>query len=342
MKTMYFFDDWILRNREGLDRKFGQPERGKEIKLEPHPELSRIRGATKIRYDKRLGKYVTYVDCIQKTDGTRFFVQLESDDPSTWPELKWSAGKGPLWTRVDNVIKDQYGNPLSCFNVLSLLGTPLEGKGYFMNLYRYKNKEGVESAATAFSQDGIHFEVDDKVSWIPYFSDTGNPTSYDPRTKQFITYCRPGFVDRRIAMVTSTDLKHFSEPTVILQPDIEDPVCREFYGLSPVDYGDVFVGVVSVYDSEPTEKKRTRMEGTSEAHLVYSYNGRNWYRMGRNPFLSRTGAGSDFGGSVYASPPQRLSNNRLSFNVMGNAVEHGVDGEDVPDEWKTTWKTFQY
>ena len=34
MDTLFFFDDWLLHAREGLDRKQGQPQPVKEIALE--------------------------------------------------------------------------------------------------------------------------------------------------------------------------------------------------------------------------------------------------------------------------------------------------------------------
>ncbi|MCK4417396.1 MAG: hypothetical protein KAV99_04455, partial [Candidatus Latescibacteria bacterium] len=92
---------------------------------------------------------------------------------------------------------------------------------------------------------------------------------------------------------------------------------------------------------EPTENARGKMQGTNEAHLAYSYNGQNWYRAFREPFIPRTEAGTAFGGQVYTGAPVRSPDNRLLFNVMGYAVEHGVDDEDVPEEWNTP-KTYQY
>ena len=47
MKSLLFFDDWVLRVREGFDRKQGKPVCLKEIVLKSHPELYRIRGADK-------------------------------------------------------------------------------------------------------------------------------------------------------------------------------------------------------------------------------------------------------------------------------------------------------
>ncbi len=346
MKELFFFDDWMLRESRGLDRKYGRPGQIKEVIIKKHPELELIRGATKIYYDGDVSKYVTYMDCTQKSDKTRFLVRIESEDPGDWPELQFASGGEPMWKRVKNgsVIMDQYGNPLSCFNMLSLKDTPLAKKGYFINFYRYQNSNGRHNAAIGFSRDGVHIDVDDKTSWIPYFSDTTNPAYYDPGTGQFIIYCRPGFVDRRVAIVTSADLRTFSEPIVVIQPDSEDPVGREFYGMEAVSVGDgMHIGILSIYDTEPTEKAWPKMQGVSNTYLAYGHNAYNWYRGSREPFLARTGAGTPFGGQVYCGPPILFPDNTWNFGVMGSAVEHGVAVEkDVPPEWKQTWKTYQY
>ena len=342
MKSLFFFDDWLLRAREGLDRKQGQPRRVKESVPAYYPEL-RCRGLLNPDYDELQGCYATYVDCHQRKDDKRFIIRLETDDPYNLPVPRWTSGSGPIWTRMENVVMDQYNNPLSCFNVLPLLDTPLAKKGYFMNLYRYKKKNHSESAAIAFSQDGLHFEVDEETSWIPHFSDTGNPTVYNPWSGQYMIFCRPEFVDRRVAQVITTDLKTFSPATVILQPDIDDPVCREFYSLGVSLYDDVFMGMLEVYDTEPEEKAHPKIQGTNETYLAYSYNGQNWYRAFRQQaFFSRTEAGTSLGGCVCASVPVRAPDNRLLFGVMGNIVDHGVDFlENCPEEWKT-YKSYLY
>ena len=353
MKSLFFFDDCLLRAREGLDRKQGQPMQVKELALERHRELSRI-DAAEISYDELRGCYVMYARCMQKKDDKWFYIRLETDDPYNWPAPHWASGNGPMWKRTENAVVDQYANPLSCFIILPLFGTRLAEKGYFMNLNHYPcdaenhprmnpcdDEDHPLTAVIAFSQDGIRFEVDEETRWLPHRSDTGNFTVYNPFTDQYMIFCRPEFVDRRIAQVTTSDLKTFSPATVVLQPDIEDPVGREFYGISASLYEDVFIGMLFVYDAEPREKRRIRMQGTNQMQLAYSYNGQNWYRALRETFLPRTEAGTSLGGEVYSNIPARTPDNRLLFVVGGHPGDHGVDDEECPEEW-TTWRTHLY
>ena len=39
MNSLFFFDDWMLFAREGLDRKQGRPQWVKEIVWDSHPDL---------------------------------------------------------------------------------------------------------------------------------------------------------------------------------------------------------------------------------------------------------------------------------------------------------------
>ena len=183
--------------------------------------------------------------------------------------------------------------------------------------------------AIAFSRDGLNWKVDTKTRWLPHLSDTCNPPIYNPRTGQLMIFCRPEFVDRRIARVTTTDMKTFSPAATILQPDAEDPVNREFYGLNPIFYDDIFVGILQIYDTEPTENSPFKMLGTNEVQLAYSYNGQNWYRASRHAFFPRTEPGTSFGGCVYIGGPIRTRENRLLFCVTGSWVAHDC-GKDLP------------
>lgn len=337
MNTLFFFDDWFLRAREGMDRKLGRPKMTKEVVLDfqSDPDLKSIRGLVPI-YDPARSCYMLIIDCHDKK-GQRFWIRLESDDPYTWPPVQWRPGDGRLWTRTDNVYLDQNNVPLCCFNQLPLVGTPFADKGYFFNLVDRGN-------ATGFSKDGLHFELDDKAPWVRgYGSDTGNPTVYNPWTGEFMIFCRPDCLDRRVSRVVSKDLKTFSRPNVILQPDAQDPVCREFYGLGAFLYGDVFLGMLSVYDTEPTERGRYKWQGTNQTHLAYSYNGQNWYRASREPFIPRTKPGTHAGGSVYIGLAGRTPDNRLLFGGMVTWTEHGMDIGHAPEEWKNKpYRVYMY
>jgi hypothetical protein len=198
------------------------------------------------------------------------------------------------------------------------------------------------SATVGFSKDGLRFDVDEDAFWIPHHSDTGNPVIYNPWTGQFIIICRPEQTDRRVGVVTTTDFKTFSPYETVLQPDAEDPVGREFYGLFPFRHDDMFLGMLSIFDTDPAEKAHARMDGVNQMQLAYSYNGKNWYRASREMFMPRGPAGSYSGGSVYGGPV-RISEGRLLFTGMVVWTEHGLDVDHCSEEWKQRlFRTYMY
>ena len=335
MNSLLFFDDWLLRAREGLDRKQGQPQFVKELVLEGTPDpwikaSSHGMRCLKMFHDQKRGRYIMGAELIG-LDG-RCTILLDTDDPYNWPLLPLTPGSGPPWERAKNVIVDQHNRPLDCFNFLPLAGTPLAEKGYFMNLFDYAkthrggpNNSDKPSAAIAFSQDGIHYDVDDSTNWMSYHSDTSNYPFYNPYTKQYAITCRPEQTDRRVTLITTTDLKTFSQPKVVLQPDADDPVCTEFYGLDVTQYDDVFVGTLWTHNTEPTEKLYYSLEGTVEIQLVYSYNGENWYRASREMFIPCGEPGTPCGGGIWGTAPVRTPDNRLLFVAAGYYCDHGAD-----------------
>ena len=340
--SLYFFDDWRLRLRQGLDREQGQPARVGEIPLGSNPELKVLRGLVGVDYDERRECWFSIIDCHPADGSPRFHLRMETDDVYHWEAPRWREGSDPIWRRTDHLVVDQHDEPIACFNILPLSGTPHEDRGSFMNMYRYIAADSTRTpGATAFSQDGFRWDVDVDTQWIDYLSDTGNPAIYDPVIDQYRIYCRPHFVDRRVAMVLSPDLQSFSEPTVVLQPDVLDPPNREFYGLGPIKLDGMYVGMYSVYDTEVTEIEAPgKMQGVNQTHIAYSYNLQNWYRLHREPFMPRTEAGSPFGGSVYPSAPMRTPDDRLLFHCMGQGVEHGAHTEGL--KAANSWRTYQY
>ena len=165
--SLYFFDDWRLRLRQGLDREQGQPARVGEIPLGSNPELKVLRGLVGVDYDERRECWFSIIDCHPVDGSPRFHLRMETDDLYHWEPHRWRDGSDPIWRRTDNLVVDQYDEPIACFNILPLTGTPHEDRGSFMNMYRYIAADGTRThSPVAFSQDGFRFNVDVDTQWI--------------------------------------------------------------------------------------------------------------------------------------------------------------------------------
>lgn len=345
MESLFFFDDWLLDVRQGLDRKMGQPQYVKPIYPKGHPVLTAAR-LKSVHFNESIGRYVAYVDCLVPEGQRRFMSRVESDDPLEWPLPRVSEGSGPLWQRTENVILDQNGEGVWPSDYTFLAGTPLADRGYVATVTQFKDER---QQYFAFSQDGINFDVWHEKPWRPYLSDTANPVVWDPFRERYLVGYRPWFVDRRVSMGTTTDFEQVHDLGVVLQPDSRDPPGTEFYGMGFHLQDDVFIGLLHVYSTEPTEHKRVKMEGCVEVHLAYSYDGDHWYRPFREPLLARREPGQPAGGSIYAGlcglSVVRSTEKRELIFAGGSMGDHDISDtelEDIGISSRNSWGQMIY
>ena len=327
MRCLLFFDDWMLQARQGLDRLQSEPVLLADTTPKLPEHLSRIAvgmATTSMFFDERIGRYVMYVDCwTAEPERSRFTVRVESDDPREWPDLRGERAVEALHPSGTNVVVDENGKSLSRFIVRSLAGTSLADKGYV----------GMFEQRIGFSPDGVHFKIAPVGNWIRYTDEPGFGVVYDPWRERYTIFGRIYGVDRRVGRVFTTDFESFSSPEIVLQPDAQDPVCREFYEMYNARYEDMFVGCLLVFDTEPTEKNILKMEGSIGTQVTYSYDGEHWYRSFRDKMLiGRGGAGTPTGGMAYAGTPIRSPDDRLILPVMGQWGDHNT--VDEREEWR--------
>jgi len=327
MKCILFFDDWMLQWREGLDRTQGEPVVLADITMTDVPEHLSSAGAGGLFFDERVGRYVAYAGCTTAgPESTSFVVRVESDDPTDWPDLRGERAAEVLQPSAENVVVDENGTPLHRFGVYPLAGTPLADKGYV----------GIFEQRIGFSPDGVHFQIVQMGPWIEWTDEPGFGMVYDPVREQFIIYDRIYGMDRRVGRVITTDFESFSSPEIVLQPDIQDPVNREFYGMYSTLYEDMFVGCVWIYDTDPTEKSMLTWQGTVQTQLTYSYDGEHWYRAFRDSmFIGRGGLGTPSGGSAYAGPAIRTPDDRVL--IPAGVVWGDHDAYTEKDEYRRDW-----
>lgn len=329
MEALHFFDDWLLDVREGLERQQGQPRLLRVIYPQGHPILNAARLKC-VHYDERKECYAAYVDCLTPEGHRRFLTRVETDDPREWPLPEVTEGSGELWRRTKDVVLTQDGEAMWPSDYTPLAGTPLAARGYVATVTQFKEQK---RQFFAFSEDGIHFDVQADKPWLPTLSDTSNPIVWDPFQQRYLVGCRPWLADRRVAMLSTTDFAMVSPLTVVLQPDSLDPPGTEFYGMDFRRMGDVFVGALLVYATEPLERRRIKMEGCVETHLAYSYDGDHWYRPFRQPFLARREPGQGAEGSIYASlPGVRSPEGRELIFAGGSLGDHNAyrDTDNLP------------
>jgi len=153
-------------------------------------------------------------------------------------------------------------------------------------------ENGIENSAVrvSVSPDGVRWREDAACLVWRHTSDTSNCMYRNPVTGDYCVILRAGFVDRRICLTRSKDLKTWSRPEVILHPGADfndDAFATQLYGMPVTRLGDSFLGCLWLYRTSCGDMDFTRMTGFIDSELTYSYDGLHWMRTSRRPLAER-------------------------------------------------------
>ena len=323
MHTLLFLDNWLIERQECLERVWGKPRFVKEVFRDLHPNVLGYGGYHSVLFDERLGCYVMYLAVYPaEADPGVCVLRVQTADPYEWPDPVYDINANPAWQGFRDVVLDEQGTRFWPIYIQSLAGTPLAERGYLTTTYN-PNRQ-VRNSLFGFSADGLRFSLDQAHPWQPTRSDTWCGWVWNARAGLYQIFTRPVHVDRRIAVVTTQDWQHFTPATTILQPDALDRVGTEFYSMPTFAYGDLFIGLVHVFSTDSFEQRRIKMAGRMQTELTYSYNGFNWYRTPREPFIPTREYGVQGGGQVYAMQMLRTQDHKLLFFVHSSFGEHAA------------------
>jgi hypothetical protein len=176
------------------------------------------------------------------------------------------------------------------------------------------NQKGGVFAST--SEDGKTFTFLDETPEIAYHSDTHNNFTYDEVRDRWLLFCRPrayaGDHKRRVSMQTSSDLKNWTHERTILVPTETEP--PEFYGMTVFRRGDLFWGIIKVYDRGP---------GFMHGEIAWSGDGEHWTQIPTHPvFLERGPSGSWDHGMVITADEPVVVENEMRFYYSGSEASH--------------------
>ncbi|RIK34526.1 MAG: hypothetical protein DCC55_32930 [Chloroflexi bacterium] len=342
MKTLLFLDNWLIERQACLERVWGKPHFVKETFTESPPNCLGYGGWHTVFHDARLGKYVMYLAVYPpEADPGTFVVRLQSDDLYHWPNPGFDASVSPAWRGFQDVVVAENAESGYAFwpeFIHPLTGTPHADRGYLMTSFHpdwWKPGKKVRQSVFGFSPDGLRFTIDYDHPWQPTTVDAWCGSLWDAPSGTYRIHSRPYYGDRRIAVVTTTDWKHFTPRQVVLQPDILDPLGTEFYSMPVIPYEDVYLGLLQVLRTDTFEERRVKGSGRVETELTYSYNGLNWYRTVREPLLPVREYGQVGGGQNYGMDMVRTPDDKLLFFCHAALGEHYA----YPDMIKAGLKT---
>ncbi|MCX6046409.1 MAG: hypothetical protein NT075_14985, partial [Chloroflexi bacterium] len=317
MRTILFLDNWLIERQEGLERVWGKPQFVKELFTDIHPGVLGYGGYYTVFYDEQVGRYVMYLAVYPpEADPGTFVVRLQSDDPYHWPNPVYDLNASTLWQGFQgkewqDVVVDEQGGRFWPIFIRSLAGTPQAERGYLTTTLNPSRQ--IKNSLFGFSTDGLHFTLRHDRPWQQTRSDTWCGWLWNQQAGLYQIATRPVHVDRRIATITTRDWEQFTPATTLLQPDAVDRPGTEFYSMPTIPYEDLYIGLVHMFSTDTFETRRVKMNGRMETQLTYSYNGFNWYRSAREPFMPTRPYGLPGGGQLYGMEMVRTRENKLLF-----------------------------
>jgi hypothetical protein len=239
----------------------------------------------------------------------------ESEDGITWrkPALNVFDHEGSAENNCIRLGTDKTQNIDVCLNPDSEVYP-----GKFLAIHNQKG-----GVFVSHSDDGRIFTRLSEEAAIPYHSDTHNNFVFDEVRDRWLLFCRPrayaGYHKRRVALQTSRDLVHWThERTILIPTETEIP---EYYGMTVFRRGDLFFGVVQIYD---------RTNGDLFGELAWSGDGLHWDLLPSHPPFLQLGPPDswDAGMVLVAETPVDVGDEML-FYYGGFRLNHNVKVENV-------------
>lgn len=236
----------------------------------------------------------------------------ESDDGLSWtrPNLGLFDFHGSTANNAIRLGTDKTQNVDVCLNP-----RPDRWPGKFLSIHNQKGGVFVSS-----SKDGRSFERLFEKPAIAYHSDTHNNFVYDEVRDKWFLYCRPrawaGYHRRRVSVQTSDDLEHWThERTILIPTESEIP---EYYGMVVFRRGDLFFGIVQIYNNE---------NGQMHGELCFSDDGVHWdFLPSHKPFISLGLPGSwDAGMAMTMESPVDFGNESRFYYGGFKLNHHSTD-----------------
>jgi hypothetical protein len=239
----------------------------------------------------------------------------ESDDGLAWrrPMLGVFDYQGSTSNNCIRLGTDKTQNIDVCLNP-----TPGVHPGRFLAIH---NQRGGVFVST--SDDGVTFRRLVEQPAISYHSDTHNNFVFDESSGRWLLFCRPrayaGDHKRRVSLQTSPDLRQWTHERTILVPT--ETEAQEYYGMAVFRRGDLFFGVVQIYD---------RTTGLLHAELAWSGGGENWDLLPKHPPLFAVGEkGAWDAGMVLLAESPVVAGDELWFYYGGFPLPHDTKEENV-------------
>jgi len=184
-------------------------------------------------------------------------------------------------------------------------GDPKDGWGETWGLFTYRSRDGLRWEMAP----GRRLKAGDRTNVMS--------EQVDGRFRAYTRHPQMGNLvgGRAVYLSESPDFLAWTEPELVLKPDLDDETDIEFYGMSVFQRHGWYIGLLEYWNSIPD---------VIETHLVVSRDGRHWQRTARAPFIAAT---HDWNRtwSTCASNGPIILNEQMVFYFGGRLTSHHFD-----------------
>ncbi len=337
MKSILFFDDFLVQRDPSVERRFHTPNWLDEYSYTDPVSPYGMGYASVV--EKPNGGYSLYYICAAGKPGparpfadgeTTIVVSMaESEDALSWkpyttrrapdgyPDNVLVAGKpapAGWWVFRDDIAEERPSRTNGVSGKARYLAT---------NSPVARTETGIETIPSFVleSENGLDWNRVPESDFLPHHSDTCNALVYNPITGRYQITHRRRWGERRVYQTESEDLSRWSEPHPIVHPSPADERSTHFYGMPSFYYraGDIFIGFLW-HQQMPYKDV---MGGPVVTEYCYSYDGMLWNRT-HAVSMPRRQIGTFGGGSLYGSAMIERTDDTLVFAIARVEEHHAI------------------
>lgn len=322
MKTMLFFDDNWLFERQGLRRRLGRPRLVTQGIFQD-PQAIIAMGSPTVYPDDSGGYLLFYggfplgatpkdrpVALVARSEDGLHFAGVNTRGMTHIPDrvLSNQLISGALVHEMAMAYRDELAEPDKRYKALTLC--------YDTETVRARNE-------LWSSPDGLIWEKQEGCCWHTRGAEPGVGLCYNSVSKAYTLTVRPDMGERRIATCETKDFQTFSAPKWCMQADALDEPITELYGMPIFPYKGVIIGFPWLYHVDGEEKGAKFWRGRMDAQLAYSLNGLAFQRTLREPFMPNGEYGDPDYGVILPSSLLQMPDGSLRIYGFARTIEHG-------------------